>query len=91
MPRRRCSSPINTTANNVITNNHSNNNHGRTINTSSSHHHHHHSTHNNLRYRGGRTSNGISPSRNRLLDTSQETQDCHVSSTTTNLMQEIQR
>lgn len=90
MPRRRCSSPINTTANNVITNNHSNNNHGRTINTSSSHHHHH-STHNNLRYRGGRTSNGISPSRNRLLDTSQETQDCHVSSTTTNLMQEIQR
>uniref|UniRef100_A0A5K4F4A0 Homeobox domain-containing protein n=1 Tax=Schistosoma mansoni TaxID=6183 RepID=A0A5K4F4A0_SCHMA len=90
MPRRRCSSPINTTANNVITNNHSNNNnHGRTINTSSVHHHHH-STHNNLRFRGGRTSNGISPSRNRLLDTSQETQDCHVSSTTTNLMQEIQ-
>ncbi|CAH8474971.1 unnamed protein product [Schistosoma intercalatum] len=90
MPRRRCSSPINTTANNVITNNHSNNNHGRTISTSSSHHHHHHSTHNNLRCRGGRTNNGISPSRNRLLDTSQETQDCHVSSTTTNLMQEIQ-
>ncbi|CAH8484948.1 unnamed protein product [Schistosoma rodhaini] len=78
MPRRRCSSPINTTANNVITNNHSNNNnHGRTINTSSVHHHHH-STHNNLRFRGGRT------------NTSQETQDCHVSSTTTNLMQEIQ-
>ncbi|CAH8444824.1 unnamed protein product [Schistosoma rodhaini] len=91
MPRRRCSSPINTTANNVITNNHNNNNnHGRIINTSSSHHHHHHSTHNNLRFRGGRTSNGISPNRNRLLDTAQETQDCHVSSTTTNLMQEIQ-
>ncbi|CAH8461841.1 unnamed protein product [Schistosoma turkestanicum] len=93
MPRRRCSSPINTTVNNTITttNNNNSNNHGRTINTSLGHHHqHHHSTHNNVRLRGGRTNNGISPSHHQLLDTSQETQDCHVSSTTTNLMQEIQ-
>ncbi|TNN07332.1 Homeobox protein isoform 1 [Schistosoma japonicum] len=97
MPRRRCSSPINADAhsnnnNNTIGNN-SSNNQGRVINSNNQYHNHHlhHTTHNNLRFRGGRTGNGISPNRNnRLLDTSQETQDCHVSSTTTNLMQEIQ-
>ncbi|KAK4473627.1 hypothetical protein MN116_002979 [Schistosoma mekongi] len=96
MPRRRCSSPINGDANNNNNNtigNNSSNNQGRVINSSNQYHNHHlhHTTHNNLRFRGGRTGNGISPNRNnRLLDTSQETQDCHVSSTTTNLMQEIQ-
>nr|CAH8832492.1 unnamed protein product [Trichobilharzia regenti] len=92
-----------TTTTAVSNNNNNSNNNGRAINTSTSHqhyqYHNHHSTHNNnnnssnaLRFRGGRSVDTISPlnhHHNRSQDT-QETQDCHVSSTTTNLMQEIQ-
>ncbi|CAH8473454.1 unnamed protein product [Heterobilharzia americana] len=96
MPRRRRSSLTNATAtNNNNDNSNSNTNNGRITNPSSNRHQYqsHHSINNNnnsnLRYRGGRSVDTVPSNQNRLQDT-QETQDCHVSSTTTNLMQEIQ-